>query len=775
MFRNRTVLALLLLLTLFTLGMVVGAQDDLPDAEIENDEGGVQLITGELIVTNPNVKTIYEEPFILLEDLAGYVTRDIDFEIPLSSQVIGAFTEDFFTEESISYRLALPVVGGGTLLDVDNDGEEDSGLQIFQLALWRNAYGNTFIERLEGTGWSPGYSSGIFSEDPRKYLEIEGGNLLVYAPDDQQGFPSGFGADGLLFTEDDPAVRLPQGWTAVNLDSEPFTFDRSNEVNFTLPEPESLELNDFSDMSYADAFRALVEVFREEYSFTEYKNVDWDAILDEFIPRLEAADANNDQDEYIRVLRDFTWAIPDGHLQVLTNNPVLTRDFQERVAGGYGFALIELDDGRVIAHYLVEDSPAAEAGLELGAEITAWNGVPISDALAQVQPYGTFSNPVSLRYQQARYITRAPLGTFAKVTFINPGSDEAQTVTLETVEENESFAYTSVNRGRVFTAPPVEYRFLDNGYAYVKVNTFAGNETLIVESWEYFLNQVRSEGAPGIIIDLRQNGGGFTFIATRLASYFFNDEIDILYSEEYSPFTGEFFRSPFPTTIQPPAEEKRYLGPIAVLVGPACSSACEFFAYHFTIEDRAAIVGQYPTNGLGGGWFPTLMPDGVQMAVPTSRRVNPDGEIVIEGPGVLPTVDVPVDDETVFYEGDIVLDSAVEYLQDQATNFEFEDGGDIELGDPVEGELSEGQRVRYAFAGVGRDIQAVDIVVESDAAFIIRIYDEEGQALLLEGPPGRNLIGLGVPPNFPFVIEIGGVLDRESGSFTLTITPAEED
>ena len=43
----------------------------------------------------------------------------------------------------------------------------------------------------------------------------------MWAPDDQQGFPSGFGADGKLFTADDPIVRLPAGYTVVNMDRTP--------------------------------------------------------------------------------------------------------------------------------------------------------------------------------------------------------------------------------------------------------------------------------------------------------------------------------------------------------------------------------------------------------------------------------------------------------------------------------------------------------------------------------------------------------------------------
>ena len=63
------------------------------------------------------------------------------------------------------------------------------------------------------------------------------------------------------------------------------------------------------------------------------------------------------------------------------------------------------------------------------------------------------------------------------------------------------------------------------GLAYVKIYSFFDNELLTVQLWEQMMQSLNSLGVPGLIIDLRQNGGGSGFLADQMAAYFFNDEL----------------------------------------------------------------------------------------------------------------------------------------------------------------------------------------------------------------------------------------------------------
>lgn len=234
-------------------------------------------VTGDVEYANAFFTMGVAAPMIILEDQAGFIDRNKGFLMPPESQTLGQITSDFY--ESPSYSVALPIEPQGTLRDLDQDGEEDTGVMTFAVAYWTNIFGDPFLEKrdLMGGGWSTAYASTEVADDPDSKDEIVGGKFLVYAPDDQQGFPSGFGEDGLLFTEDNPIVALPQGYTIVDMDSDPFTFDRSRHPQIDLIEPESAAMDDFSQMSYSEAFDAMIEKMRKEYAFTEYKEIDWDA------------------------------------------------------------------------------------------------------------------------------------------------------------------------------------------------------------------------------------------------------------------------------------------------------------------------------------------------------------------------------------------------------------------------------------------------------------------------------------------------------------------
>jgi len=329
---------------------------------------------------------------------------------------------------------------------------------------------------------------------------------------------------------------------------------------------------------------------------------------------------------------------------------------------------MELDDDSVIVTFVLEGGPAAEAGIEVGATIQSINGTPIDEAISATIPWSSpFSTEHNLRLQQLRYVIRFPVDTEVTLEYTNPEGTESTTAELVTIAERESFSFSSFNRGLTGVELPVEYRLLDNFMLYIKIYSFSESSRLTIQLWERALAIAADNQLPGVIVDMRQNGGGWGFLADQMAAYFFDEPLVIGRSSSYDESRGEFFIDPeSEDRFILPREELRYSGPVAVLVGPACSSACELFSYNMTQEDRAAIVGQYPTGGLSGGQEAFLMPEGIQLQFSVNRPLNAENEIIIEGTGVVPTVDVPVTAETVLTEDDVILDAAVAHLESVA-------------------------------------------------------------------------------------------------------------
>jgi C-terminal processing protease CtpA/Prc len=656
---------LLLLLLLITTSLAMAQSTELPPAEIVNDEGGPVTITGEVNYSNAFFTLGVDEPLIILEDQGGFVTRDRRFIMSGESQTLGKITTDFFTSP-FSYSIDLPAEPQASLHDVDNDGEEDTGIMVYAVAYWNNIWGDAYLEErdLGGGGWSGAYASTRIDPNPSAEGELLGGTYVVYAPDDQQGFPVSFGPDGKLFTGDEDSVLLPQGYTIVNLDTDPFTFSREREPVIDLLEGEGAEIVDFSDQSYTDSFESLIEMYRQRYAFTELKNIDWNAKRDEFMPLFEAAEEASDPAAFARALRDFTWSIPDAHL----NAPTDDQEFADATGGGLGLSLMELDDDSVIVTFVLEGGPAAEAGIEVGATIQSINGTPIDEAISATVPWSSpFSTEHNLRLQQLRYVIRFPLDTEVTLEYTNPESSESTTAEMITIAERESFSFSSFNRGLTGVELPVEYRLLDNFMLYIKIYSFSESSRLTIQLWERALAIAADNQLPGVIVDMRQNGGGWGFLADQMAAYFFDEALVLGFSSTFDESRGEFFIDPeSEDRFILPREELRYSGPVAVLVGPACSSACELFSYNMTQEDRAAIVGQYPTGGLSGGQEAFLMPEGIQLQFSVNRPLDEDGNIIIEGTGVVPTVQVPITAETVLTEDDVVLDAAVAHLESVA-------------------------------------------------------------------------------------------------------------
>jgi C-terminal processing protease CtpA/Prc len=416
-------------------------------------------------------------------------------------------------------------------------------------------------------------------------------------------------------------------------------------------------IKDFTKLSYSEAFKQMTDILRKEYAFNGIagKAPDWDALDREFTPRVAEAESNRDAKAFSAAIYDFTLQFHDGHVGV-SADPNISALFRERAGGGYGFIGRELDDGRFIVTWVLQNGPAAKAGMTVGAEITAFGDKPIKQAISDVKPFeGPFSTDFGLRTAQQRYLVRAPVGTQTNVTFANPGKSGA-TARLRAVQEFDSYFEALPPRSSDPATLPVEARTLESGVCYIKVNSNDDDLGLIIRLFGRALKAFEENKAPGLIIDERINPGGAPL---GLAGFFTNQEIPLGRTEYYSEKTGAFEPEGRPDKVRP-LEEQYHFDKIALLVDQNCTSACEIESYGFSKVPGVIVVGQYPTGGVEAevarGQFE--LPEGIKLQFPTGRIVSPDGSLFLEGAGVQPTVRVPIDEQSVLSHDDVVLKAA---------------------------------------------------------------------------------------------------------------------
>ena len=626
---------------------------------IPEDLDAPTMIVGSFEYSNEFYPEGYaEEHAVGMFDMTGFILRDTEWVIPATSQVLG-YCELDEDSNSAEFQLLLPAQPNGTLNDVDQDGEEETGVQVYALEYAPNWTGGPFYAGDdEFWGW-PGYLASI-TTDSENQDEVIGGKLIIWAPDAMQSFPSGFGDDGLLFTSDDPVMDVPVGYSLIDLDQEPFEIIREKTLEIVLIEPDDAAIKDFSDLSYTDAFDQMFEIIQKEYAFNgiEGKQPIWDTLYDEIQPKIEKAENTSDPYGFYLAMREFAFAFKDGHVS-LDGGDWEGQWVGQNIYGAYGLAIRELDDGRVIIVYVQEDSPAEEAGIQVGAELISFKGKPIADVIAETEPYGPQSTDFGLRYEQTVFALRVPMDTFAEFEFINPGKTTPQTEELQAIIEFESLYATYLGGEYDEYVLPIEYDILEDDWVgYIKINSNSDDLNMGYRIYEKALKDFEEAEVNGIIIDMRLDFGGTPY---NLAGYLTDQEIPMGQLEYYNENTGQFEPEGDPTIYT--AMTRTYDFPkMVLLVDQFCFSACELDAYALSQVDGMVVIGEFPTAGVEAetarGKFD--LPEGISFGVPTGRFTLEDGSILLEGQGVQPDIDLDVTFESVLSDEDVVLEAALD-------------------------------------------------------------------------------------------------------------------
>ncbi len=139
----------------------------------------------------------------------------------------------------------------------------------------------------------------------------------------------------------------------------------------------------------------------------------------------------------------------------------------------------------------------------------------------------------------------------------------------------------------------------------------------------------------GIIIDLRENGGGSAKTVQLFSSYFFNESVHLTTIESRDPEETEEIWTHTVTGKKLPDI------PLFLLTSSNTFSAAEGFTYHLKALGRATVIGEVTSGGAHLTKFIDLPEQNITIRVPYKRSVNLITKTNWEKTGVIPNIEVP--------------------------------------------------------------------------------------------------------------------------------------
>jgi hypothetical protein len=213
----------------------------------------------------------------------------------------------------------------------------------------------------------------------------------------------------------------------------------------------------------------------------------------------------------------------------------------------------------------------------------------------------------------------------------------------------------------------MEYRNVrDGNFGYLLLKTFVGlGEGLEYQDKRYlFIDQIIDEfyNKDGIIIDLRNNGGGNSANADIVASRFF-DKRRLHHKQKYKDGPNENDFSEWIESFIEPGGNKQYLKPVVLLTNKRCLSSAEWFVSAMETLPHVTIIGDTTGGGSGNPVFREL-PNGWSMRLSTSYSALSDG-FIYEGKGIPPDIPIWISTEDSINGRDVILERAIEFLNNK--------------------------------------------------------------------------------------------------------------
>ena len=266
---------------------------------------------------------------------------------------------------------------------------------------------------------------------------------------------------------------------------------------------------------------------------------------------------------------------------------------------GIGVTIVAAADGSGVEITKVEpNAPALDAGIQVGDIIVGVGGQDVA----------------GMTTTELRNLVRGEAGTFVRLT----------------IKRGEEVFDLSVERRTVETAVATGVMLPGN----VGLVTITNFDSRCASESIAAIEELISQGAQGLVFDVRNNPGGYKDELVRLLDYLL-PEGPLFRSEDYN---GK---------VEVDESDASCLEmPMAVLVNEDSYSAAEFFAAAMAEYDWAVVAG---TQTVGKGYFQVTyrLGDGSAVGLSIGKYTTPNG-VSLQDVGITPEILVDVDDETYY-------------------------------------------------------------------------------------------------------------------------------
>lgn len=265
--------------------------------------------------------------------------------------------------------------------------------------------------------------------------------------------------------------------------------------------------------------------------------------------------------------------------------------FNTQIAGSYaGIGIyVGAKNGKIIVAAPIEGSPAERAGIKSGDAITEVNGKPVSEK--------ELDKAVSMMLGKE--------GTHVTITFYRKGIG----------------AFTkNITRAKIVLRS-VKHQMLSGNIGYIRLSMFDENAS---SGFMTALNDLENKGEKGLIIDLRDNGGGLLEESYKIADRLLGKGT-IVYTID-NKNQKEVWTS----------DATKFNKPLVVLVNGGTASASEILSGAIRDFKAGTLVGT-KTFGKGIVQQPFELNDGSAVKVTIARYYTPSGEC-IQKKGIMPNI-----------------------------------------------------------------------------------------------------------------------------------------